>query len=53
MGKNSEAYTDDTNIIIKRSEENLRNLVKIIKDFAQISGLHANLEKTHVIPIRD
>ena len=46
-----EAYADDTTIIIKRSEQNLRNLVKIIKDFAQISGLHANLEKTHVIPI--
>ena len=37
--------------IIKRSERNVRNLVNIIKDFAQISGLHANLEKTHVIPI--
>ena len=46
-----EAYADDTTIIIKRSEQNLRNLVKIITDFAKISGLHANLEKTHVIPI--
>ena len=46
-----EAYADDTTIVIKRTEENLRNLVTIIKDFANISGLHANLEKTHVIPI--
>ena len=46
-----EAYADDTTIVIKRTEENLRNLITIIKDFAKISGLHANLEKTHVIPI--
>merc|ERR1711940_205788 len=46
-----EAYADDTTIIIKRSEQNLRNLVKIITDFATISGLHANLEKTSVTPI--
>ena len=37
--------------MINRTEENLRNLVTIIRDFAKISGLHANLEKTHVIPI--
>ena len=46
-------YADDTTIVIKRTEQSLRNLVTIIKDFAKISGLHANLEKTHVIPIRD
>ena len=46
------AYADDTTIVIKRTEENLMmNLVQIIKDFAKISGLHANLEKTHMIPI--
>ena len=39
-----ETYADDTTIIIKRTEENLRNLVKIIQDFSKISGLHANLE---------
>ena len=41
-------YADDTTIIIKRTEENLRNLVKIIQDFSKINGLHANLEKTSV-----
>ena len=46
-----EAYADDTTIVIKRTEENLRNLVTIIRDFAKISGLHANLEKTQIIPI--
>ena len=42
----AETYTDDTTIIIKRTEANLRNLVKIIQDFAKISGLRANLDKT-------
>lgn len=46
----AEAYADDTTILIERSEQNLRNLVKIIQDFAKISGLHANLEKTSVTP---
>ena len=47
----AETYADDTTIFIKRSEDNLRNLVKIITDFAKISGLHANLDKTSVTPI--
>ena len=47
----AEAYADDTTIGILRSEENLRNLVDIIKGFSKISGLHANLDKTHVMPI--
>ena len=38
-----EAYADDTTIVVKRTEENLRNLVQIIKDFTKISGLHANV----------
>ena len=47
----AEAYADDTTIGISRSPENLRNLVNIINNFTLISGLHANLDKTHVIPI--
>ena len=47
----AEAYADDTTIGIQRSEENLRNLVEIIRGFSKISGLHANLDKTHVMPI--
>ena len=46
-----ETYADDTTIFIKRSAENLRNLVKIITDFSKISGLQANLDKTSVTPI--
>ena len=47
----AEAYADDTTIGINRSETNLRNLVDIIRGFSKISGLHANLDKTHVMPI--
>ena len=47
----AETYADDTTIIIKRTEENLRNLVKIIQDFSKISGLHANLDKASVTPL--
>ena len=41
---------DDTTIMIKRTEENLRNLVRIIQYFAKISDKHANLGKTHIMP---
>ena len=47
----AETYADDTTIFIKRSAENLRNLVRIITDFSKISGLQANLDKTSVTPI--
>ena len=47
----AEAYADDTTIGISRDSENLRNLIGIINNFSLISGLHANIDKTHVIPI--
>ena len=47
----SETFADDTTIYIKRSEANLRYCVKFIEDFAGISGLHCNLDKTLVIPL--
>ena len=47
----AEVYADDTTIGITRSETNLRNLIDIIRSFSKISGLHANLDKTHVMPI--
>ena len=47
----AETYADDTTIIIKRNEENLRTLIRIIQDFSKLSGLQANLEKTSVTPI--
>ena len=45
-----ESYADDTTIGIKR-ENNLRTLIKIISDFKNISGMSANIDKTHVIPV--
>ena len=47
----AECFADDTTVFIERTEENLRALVKIIKDFASISGLQANIDKTRVCPI--
>ena len=46
-----ESYADDTTIGIKRDEYNLRTLIMIINDFKNISGLSANIDKTHVIPV--
>ena len=47
----AEYFADDTTVFIERTEENLRALVKIIRDFAKISGLNANLDKTVVCPL--
>ena len=38
-------------VFIKRTEKNLRALVKMITDFSKISGLKANLDKTMVCPL--
>ena len=47
----SETFADDTTIYLERTSENLRNAVKYLKDFSEISGLQCNLDKTSVIPI--
>ena len=49
IGK-KECKADDTTILIKRDEESLRASIHYIKEFKQISGLAANLDKTNVIP---
>ena len=46
-----ETFADDASIFIKRNPEYLRECVSILKQFARISGLQCNLEKTSVIPI--
>ena len=46
-------YADDTTFFMLRSEENLRNTIKILKDFAMLSGLECNIEKTKVVPVGD
>ena len=47
----SETFADNTTIYMERSEANLRNCINIISNFAKISGLHCNVEKTVVVPI--
>ena len=47
----SETFADDTSIFIQRNPTYLRECVKILKHFANTSGLQCNLEKTSVIPI--
>jgi hypothetical protein len=49
----AETYADDITIIIKRTEENLRNLMKIMQDFSKISGLYTNHDKTNVTPLEN
>ena len=45
------SFADDSTVIIKPEERFLRYLVKTINSFTKISGLHANLNKTAVIPV--
>ena len=47
----AETFADDTRIYFERTPENLRNAIKCLKEFAAISGLQCNLDKTSVIPI--
>ena len=47
----AETFADDTTIYFERTPENLRNAIKCLQQFALISGLQCNLEKTSVIPI--
>ena len=46
-----EGFADDTNALCKRSKENIQLLKKILVDFALISGLVCNFDKTSVIPV--
>ena len=47
----SETFADDNSIFIRRHPTYLRECVNILKQFANISGLQCNLEKTSVSPI--
>ena len=46
-----ETFVEDTSILTKFTEANLKSTAAIIKAFAKISGLHANLDKTMVVPL--
>ena len=43
-------FADDTSLLIQRCINSLKACVKYINQFSTISGLHANLVKTKVIP---
>ena len=43
------AYADDVSITISRVESSLRSLIKAIDEFAPVSGLKVNHEKTQVL----
>ena len=45
------SFADDSTVIIKPEERYLRFLINLINSFTSISGLHANLNKTAVIPV--
>jgi len=49
-GKN-ESLADDNTSILLLSSENLRRLKKVLDDFAEVSGLVCNYDKTCVLPI--
>lgn len=40
---------DDTSFILDGSEQSLQSSLKILRDFAKISGLHINFNKTQVV----
>ena len=44
-------YADDTTLFLKHNEQNIRNCMRTLKEFEQISGLKVNTEKTKVIEI--
>ena len=45
----TQSFADDTTLTIAREEKSLRNCIKYIEEFKNISGLAANLDKTIVI----
>ena len=46
-----EGFADDTYGLGRRSRENILVVIKILKDFSTISGLHCNFNKTCVMPV--
>ena len=49
-------YPDDTSVFLKATEKNLRNCLKVLNWFYQVSGPQINIQKTKVIrlgPIRE
>lgn len=42
-------YADDLNCFIKRDETSLRTVIRILKDFKDLSGLQVQLTKTQIV----
>ena len=47
----AEGFADDTTGITICAEKNILEIKNILKDFSVISGLHANFEKTQIMPV--
>ena len=46
----AQTLADDTSLLIERCEASLKSCVKFITKLSRISSLHANLDKTRVVP---
>ena len=46
----AQTFADDTSLLIERCEASLKGCVNFITSFSKVSGLHANLDKTRVVP---
>ena len=46
----AQTLADDTSLLIERCVASLKACVQFINTFSRISGLHANLDKTRVVP---
>ena len=46
----AQTFSDDTSLLIQRCIISLLACVRYIEHFSEISGLHANLDKTKVVP---
>lgn len=44
-------YADDAAIFIKPTKKDIDNLVELLKEFGNTTGLHTNITKTTVTPI--
>ena len=44
-------YADDTTLFLSANEQNIRKCMQILKDFARVSGLKVNKEKTKVVKL--
>lgn len=42
-------YADDTSLLLDGTEQSLRNTMKVLKFYANISGLYINVEKTKAV----